>query len=311
MASTNRSAYANHAERKRWQKTRINLAVSNNVIAFYSFPIATSRSNFIAMNSTIQSSSSLPHEQQPVAWIAGVGANAGLGAAVARRFSEGGFTVALTGRTAERVESIAAEIRAAGGVAHALAGDISNETTVGELADRVRDLGPLTAAIFNAGGASRAPTLELSAANFEQAWRTGVLGGFLFAQAALRRILNNGLNAASSSGRGSLLFTGATAALRGKPPFAAFAASKAALRSLSQTLAREFGSEGVHVAHIVIDGGIDGERLRQSAPQRVQHAGDDGLLQASAIAESYWQLHHQHRSAWTQELDLRPFKETF
>jgi len=196
-------------------------------------------------------------------------------------------------------------------VAYALPGDISNEATVAELADRVRELGPLTAAIFNAGGASRAPTLELSAADFEQAWRTGVLGGFLFAQAALRRILNNGLNTASSTGRGTLLFTGATAALRGKPPFAAFAASKAALRSLSQTLAREFGSEGVHVAHIVIDGGIDGERLRQSAPQRVQQAGDDGLLQAGAIAESYWQLHHQHRSAWTQELDLRPFKETF
>ncbi|KLU26923.1 glucose 1-dehydrogenase [Caballeronia mineralivorans PML1(12)] len=263
------------------------------------------------MNSTIQSPTPLPHEQAPVAWIAGVGASAGLGAAVARRFAQGGFTVALTGRTAERVETIAAEIRAAGGVAHALPGDISNEASVAELADRVRELGPLTAAVFNAGNASRAPTLELTAAQFEQAWRTGVLGGFLFAQAALRRILNNGLSTAGSTGRGTLLFTGATAALRGKPPFAAFAASKAALRSLSQTLAREFGSEGIHVAHIVIDGGIDGERLRQSAPQRAQQAGDDGLLQASAIAESYWQLHHQHRSAWTQELDLRPFKEPF
>jgi NAD(P)-dependent dehydrogenase (short-subunit alcohol dehydrogenase family) len=311
VASTNRSAYAKHVERKRSLRARINLAAVNNVIAFSSFPITRSRSNFVAMNSTIQSPSSLPHEQTPVAWIAGVGASAGLGAAVARRFSQGGFTVAVTGRTAERVESIAAEIRSAGGVAHALPGDISNEAIVAELAERVRELGPLTAAVFNAGGASRAPTLELSAADFEQAWRSGVLGGFLFAQAALRRILNNGLNAASSTGRGTLLFTGATAALRGRPPFAAFAASKAALRSLSQTLAREFGAEGVHVAHIVIDGGIDGERLRQSAPHRVHQAGDDGLLQASAIAESYWQLHQQHRSAWTQELDLRPFKETF
>jgi NAD(P)-dependent dehydrogenase (short-subunit alcohol dehydrogenase family) len=263
------------------------------------------------MNSTIDTAVRLPHEQPPVLWIAGVGASAGLGAAIARRFAQGGFAVALTGRTVERVESLANEIRTAGGVAHAIAGDISTESSVADLAARVRDLGPLAAAVFNAGNATRAPTLDLTAEQFEQAWRTSVLGGFLFAQAALRRILNNGLDPAAPLGRGSLIITGATGALRGKPPFAAFAAAKAGLRSLSQSLAREFGPEGIHVAHVVIDGGIDGERLRQSAPQRAQQAGADGLLQPDAIAETYWQLHQQHRSAWTQETDLRPFREPF
>jgi NAD(P)-dependent dehydrogenase (short-subunit alcohol dehydrogenase family) len=108
-----------------------------------------------------------------------------------------------------------------------------------------------------------------------------------------------------------LLFTGATASLRGGAAFVAFAAAKAGLRSLAQSIAREYGPQGVHVAHVVIDGGIDGERLRTSAPQRAAEAGADGLLDPEAIAETYWQLHQQHRSAWTHELDLRPYKETF
>jgi len=114
-----------------------------------------------------------------------------------------------------------------------------------------------------------------------------------------------------AGGGGSLLFTGATASLRGRGAFVAFAAAKAGLRSLAQSLAREYGPRGVHVAHVVIDGGIDGERLRTSAPQRAAEAGADGLLAPEAIAETYWQLHQQHRSAWTQELDLRPYKESF
>ncbi|TCK36504.1 NADP-dependent 3-hydroxy acid dehydrogenase YdfG [Paraburkholderia sp. BL8N3] len=256
------------------------------------------------MNSPSDSSS-------PIVWIAGVGASAGLGAALARRFAQGGFAVALTGRTAARIEALASEIRAAGGTAHALPGDVSDETSIASIAARIREIGTLRAAIFNAGNAVRAPALELTADQLEQALRTNAIGGFLFGQAALRAMFENGRDAAAPDGRGTLLFTGATAALRGRPPFAAFAAAKAALRSLAQSFAREFGREGIHVAHIVIDGGIDGERLRQAAPQRVQQMGDDGLLQADAIAETYWQLHVQHRSAWTQEIDLRPFKEPF
>ncbi|KAF1048730.1 SDR family NAD(P)-dependent oxidoreductase [Xylophilus sp.] len=246
-----------------------------------------------------------------VAWIAGVGASAGLGAALGRRFARAGHTVALTGRSADRLESAAREIRAAGGQAHALVADASDEAAVARAAEQVRALGPLAAAVFNAGNAVRAPSLELTAAQFEDAWRTSALGGFVFAQAALRLLLANGAPSDASTGRGSLLFTGATASLRGRPPFGAFAAAKAALRSLSQSLAREFGPQGIHVAHVIVDGGIDGKRLRTGAPQRVEAAGPDGLLHPDAIAESYWQLHAQHRSAWTQELDLRPYKESF
>jgi NAD(P)-dependent dehydrogenase (short-subunit alcohol dehydrogenase family) len=172
-------------------------------------------------------------------------------------------------------------------------------------------LGPLRAAVFNAGNAVRGAALDLDAVQFEQAWRGGAFAGFLFAREAVQALLLNGHDPNAPHGRGSLVFTGATASLRGGAKFAAFASSKAALRSLAQSLAREHGPQGIHVAHVVIDGGIDGERLRSAAPQRVAQAGDDGLLAPDAIAETYWQLHRQHRSAWTFELDLRPFKETF
>lgn len=252
------------------------------------------------------------HEQDTgVAWIGGVGASAGLGAAVARRLARAGLSVALSGRTAERVEAVAAEIRAAGGRAHALPGDVSSAGDAHRIAAEVVALGPLRLAVFNAGNAVRGAALDLDAEQFEQAWRGGAFAGFLFAREAVKALLLNGRDPTAPQARGSIIFTGATASLRGGAKFAAFASSKAALRSLAQSLAREHGPQGVHVAHVVIDGGIDGERLRRSAPQRVQQAGDDGLLDPEAIAETYWQLHRQHRSAWTFELDLRPFKETF
>ncbi|MDM0059075.1 SDR family NAD(P)-dependent oxidoreductase [Variovorax fucosicus] len=257
------------------------------------------------------SGESAASRRPPVAWIAGVGASAGLGAAVARRFAAGGFTVALTGRTRQQLQTVADDIGVAGGRAHAFAGDVASEAEIQGIAQRVQTLGTLSVAVFNAAGMVRAPSLEITVDQFTQAWRTSTLGGFVFAHAALPALLANPVDREVPGGRGSLLFTGATAALRGKPPFAAFASAKAGLRSLSQSLAREFGPQGIHVAHVVIDGGIDGERLRSSAPQRAAEAGDDGLLQLDAIAESYWQLHLQHRSAWSQEIDLRPFKEPF
>lgn len=242
-------------------------------------------------------------EKPAIAWVAGVGASAGLGAAVARRFAQAGLKAVITGRNAERLERTAAELRGGGGDVVAIPGDISSEADVTAIAARVAQLGRLEVAVFNAASADRAPSLELSAAQFESAWRISTLGGFLFGREALKVLLG--------AGGGSLLFTGATASLRGRAPFAAFAAAKAGLRSLSQTFAREFGPRGVHVAHVIIDGGIDGERLRTHAPQRVREAGEDGLLGLAAIAEVYWQLHTQPRSAWTQELDLRPYKEPF
>jgi NAD(P)-dependent dehydrogenase (short-subunit alcohol dehydrogenase family) len=238
-----------------------------------------------------------------LAWIAGVGASAGLGAALARRFAREGLRVAVTGRSRERLEVIVDEIRSAGGLAFALPGDVTRESDLADIAEQLTGSGTLEVAIFNAAGATRAPTLELSAEQFEAAWRVTTLGGFLFARAALPSLL--------AAGRGSLLFTGATASLRGRPPFAAFASAKAGLRSLTQSLAREFGPRNIHVAHVVVDGGIDGERLRTLSPQRATERGADGLLNPDEIADAYWHLHQQGRSAWSQEIDLRPFNESF
>ena len=164
----------------------------------------------------------------------------------------------------------------------------------------ITGLGTLEAAIFNAASGLRAPSLDVTSQAFEDTLKTSAVGGFVFGREAIRRML--------PAGRGSLLLTGATASLRGRPPFVAFAAAKAALRSVGQTFAREFGPRGVHVAHVIIDGGIDGERART----RLGADRDPtALLALDDIAEVYWHLHSQPRSAWTQELDLRPFKESF
>jgi len=239
----------------------------------------------------------------PVAWIVGVGASAGLGAALGRRFAQAGLTVALTGRNVDRVRSVAAEIAKTGGSAHALPGDVSSADDLARLTAEVQALGGLRVAIFNAGNSVRGTPLDITPEQFESTWRGSTYAGFLFARATLPLLL--------AAGTGTLLFTGATASVRGRGPFVAFAAAKAGLRSLAQSAAREYGPRGVHVAHIVIDGGIDGERLRTAAPQHAAEAGPDGLLDPDAIAETYWQLHQQHRSAWTHEVDLRPYKESF
>lgn len=238
-----------------------------------------------------------------VVWITGVGAVEGLGAALARRFAQGGYKVAVSGRSPEKLNTVVRSIEAIDGEALALAGDAGSEADTLAAVQRIREWGPLKVAIFNVGNSVVAPTLELSTELFEQTWRASTLGGFIFARETTRLLLEN-------SG-GTLLFTGATSALRGKPPFAAFAAAKAGLRSLSQSFAREFGPQNVHVAHVVIDGAINGERIRSHAPQRFEQLGDDGTLALDDIADAYWYLHSQPRSAWTQELDLRPYKEPF
>jgi NAD(P)-dependent dehydrogenase (short-subunit alcohol dehydrogenase family) len=201
------------------------------------------------------------------------------------------------------LHAIEAEITGAGGQARAIPGDVSIPSEVTRLSSAVQKLGDLRAAVFNAGNMVRGNALEVTPEQFESTWRGSAYAGFVFVRAALPLLL--------VSGGGSLLLTGATASVRGGGPFIAFASAKAALRSLAQSAAREYGPQGIHVAHIVIDGGIDGERLRTGAPERVAAAGEDGLLHPDAIAESYWHLHEQPRSAWTHELDLRPFKERF
>jgi len=239
-----------------------------------------------------------------IAIVVGVGAVEGLGARLCERFAREGLHVLAAGRTRERLDELVAKIGAAGGAATAVATDTTHEAEVLRLFETADRLAPgrLEIVAFNAGNNRVKPLLEMDAAFFEETWRVACFGGFLVGREAARRM--------GAQGRGTILFTGASASLRGKPPFAAFASAKAGLRSLAQAMAREFGPQGVHVAHVVIDGGIAGERLRRFA-DFVKAKGEDGLLDLDAIAESFWMLHAQHRTAWTHELDLRPYKEPF
>jgi len=235
--------------------------------------------------------------------VVGVGASQGLGAAIARRFAGGGYPVVVAGRNSAKVEAVAEELRQSGAKAIAAIGDASNPDDAKMFVATAQTLAPLAVAVHNAGSNRPAPFLEVAAEQFEQHWREHALGGFHTSQAALPALLKNG--------GGSLLFTGASGSLRGKARFSPFAAAKAALRGMLQSIAREFGPQGIHVGHVVVDGGIAGERLLSRAPQLKEERGEDGMLDIAAIADAYWVLHHQHRSAWTLELDLRPFKENF
>jgi len=241
---------------------------------------------------------------QGSAIVVGVGAIEGLGARLCERFAREGLHVLAAGRTRGRLDELAAKIGAAGGLATAAPTDTTREAEVLRLFESADALAPgrLEVVAFNAGNNRMQDLLGMDAAFFEDTWRVACLGGFLVGREAARRMV--------AQARGTILFTGASASLRGKPPFAAFASAKAGLRSLAQTMAREFGPKGVHVAHVVIDGGIAGERLRRFA-EFVRAKGEDGLLDLDAIADAYWMLHAQHRTAWTHELDLRPYKEPF
>ena len=240
---------------------------------------------------------------QKAALVVGVGASQGLGAAAARRFAKEGLHVVVAGRTQAKVDQIAAELRASGGSAEALVGDASVEADAVRFVEVADAGGRLALALYNAGTNRQDSILELTAAHFEQLWREHTLGGFLVGREAARGMVDRG--------SGTILFTGASGSLRGKAGFAAFAAAKAGLRAVSQSMARELGPKGVHVAHAVMDGGIEGARLLSRAPDLRETRGPDGLLNTESITETFWQLHVQHRSAWTQELDLRPWAEAF
>ena len=225
----------------------------------------------------------------PVAAIVGVGE--GLGYALGKRFAAAGFKVALVARSAERVERLAEAIVETGGMAVALPADARDERAVMELFDALeREHGPVEATVFNAGAMYRSPIAELPADMFEEVWRAGCYAGFLVGREAARSM--------APRGRGTILFTGATASLRGGAQFGAFAAAKHGLRALAQSMARELGPKGIHVAHVVIDGRIDAQ-------------SEDLGLAPDAIAETYYRIYAQPRSAWTFEADLRPFAEKF
>ncbi len=239
-------------------------------------------------------------DQQGLAIIVGVGASNGVGGALARRFARGG-PVLLAGRTAEKLETVAEEIRSAGGTAHTSVCDVTDPTQVTALFEAARSHGPLGAVLYNAGNNAIIPFEELTAEQFENFWRVCCFGAFLVAKEAVKIL--------EPQASGSLLFTGASASMRGKPNFAHFAAAKGALRNLAQSLAREYGPKGIHVGHVVIDGVVNGDVVRKKFQGYLESKGDEGALEPDAIAEAFWQLHVQSRSAWTHEIDLRPFKE--
>jgi len=221
--------------------------------------------------------------------IVGVGPK--LGAAVGRRFAEAGLKVALAARNTEKLAALVDEIAVAGGNARAYPVDAANEADMVELFASVeRDLGPLEVAVYNAGSRVKGSILELEADQVERAWRVGCLGGLVTGREAARRMVPRG--------SGTILFTGATASVKGFARSAGFAINKFGLRALAQCMARELAPQGVHVAHVVIDGGI-GE--------------DDGAerLAPAAIAETYYQLHTQPKSIWAWEIELRPWVESF
>jgi NAD(P)-dependent dehydrogenase (short-subunit alcohol dehydrogenase family) len=213
----------------------------------------------------------------------------------------------VVGRTADRLTAVSQAIESTGGRAKAIVSDVTQENDVVSLFDQVMAQSDGVDApdfvVYNVGNNRRIDFHDMSLADFETFMQTGPIGAFLVGREVARRLV--------PLGRGTLIFTGASASLRGKPGFGHFSASKAAVRMISQSMAREYGPKGLHVAHVLVDGGIDGERLRTLNPDAANQRGEDGLLRPAAIADAYWHIHTQHRSAWTQELDLRPFKEQF
>ena len=231
-----------------------------------------------------------------------IGAGDATGGTIAKRFAAGGYTACVTRREADKLEPLLQAIRDAGGQAHGFGSDARKEEEVIALVERIeRDIGPIEVLVFNIGANVPCSVLEETARKYFKIWEMACFGGFLNGREVAKRMV--------ARGRGTIIFTGATAGLRGAANFAAFAGAKHALRALAQSMARELGPQGVHVAHVVVDGAIDTEFIRSSFPERYALKEQDGILNPEHIAENYWHLHRQPRDAWTFELDLRPYME--
>ena len=233
-----------------------------------------------------------------------IGAGDATGGAIARRFAREGFTACVTRRNADKLAPLVARIESEGGKARAFGSDARKEEQMVALIDTIeREVGAIEVAAFNIGANVRFPIRETTARVYFKVWEMACFGGFLMGREVAKAMVPRG--------QGTILFTGATASVRGSVGFAAFSGAKHALRALAQSMARELGPQGVHVAHVVIDGAIDTEFIRSNFPERAALKDRDGILSPEAIAEAYWQLHSQHRTAWTHEMDLRPWMETF
>jgi len=243
-----------------------------------------------------------------------VGAGDATGGAVARRFAREGYTVCVTRRRLESLEPLLDQIRTAGGVAHGFGSDARKEEEVVALVAQIEaTIGPIAVLVFNIGANSPSSILTETARRYTKMWEMACLAGFLNGREVARRMVER-----SSPGggqgvahAGTIIFTGATASLRGSAHFAGFSGAKMALRGLAQSMARELGPLGVHVAHTIIDGAIDTEFIRTQFPQRYALKEQGGILDPDHIADAYWMLHCQPRDAWTHELDLRPYMEKF
>ena len=240
---------------------------------------------------------------QKTAVVIGVGPVRGLGAVLAHTAARAGLHVIVAGRTRAKIDEVADAIVNSGGMATAISCDTTEEEQVVDLINQAEAIGPIDLAIYNAGNNMPGDYLEMEASYFDQCYRVGLFGGFLFSREALRKM--------TPRKEGCLIFTGASASMRGKPWFAAFTAAKGGLRNLAQSLAREFQPKGIHVGHVVIDGGIYGEKIQTLVPDWYEEKGEDGLIDLQGIADAYLYLYQQNKNAWSHELDLRTHQETF
>ncbi len=229
-----------------------------------------------------------------------LGVGPGLGAAIAVRFAREGYAVGLMARSEGSRSEAREEVEGSGGEALAVTADATDAASVARAFDQVRgSLGDPEVFVYNAGAFRMGGILELTPEDFDRCWKANCAGAFYAAQCVLPAMLERG--------SGTVILTGATAALRGSARFSALAVGKFGLRALAQSMAREFGPQGIHVAHVVIDGQINTQRVREMSSEREEHT----MLSPDAIAETYWKLHTQDRTAWTLELDLRPAVESF
>ena len=235
--------------------------------------------------------------------VLGVGPEEGLGVALCKAFASEGYSVFGCGRSEENMDALN-KIKTEKGKITGLVGDVTKEEDVKKIFDAVdKSSKNLSSVIYNAGNNNAKPFLEMDLPFFQDLWEVCAKGAFLVAQQAIPRLVSNK--------GGSLIFTGATASLRSKPPFTAFASAKSAERSLAQGLAKEFGSKGVHVANVIIDGIIDGDKVNLRFPEFAASKGEDGKLNIAHIADNFLMLHNQKRSTWSFELDLRPWSESW
>jgi len=233
-----------------------------------------------------------------------IGAGDALGGAIAKRFAREGYAAVIVRRHADQLEPLAQSIRDAGGEAHPFGLDARKEEDMVGLFERVEaEIAPVEVCVFNIGANVNFPIEETTARVYFKVWEMACFAGFLAGREAAKRM--------TPRGRGTILFTGATASVRGREGFAAFASAKHGLRALAQSMARELGPKGVHVAHTIIDGAIDTAWIAENFPERYKLKTDDGILNPDHIADAYWGLHAQPRDAWTHELDLRPWMEAW